>query len=98
MKVWDDLTPRHKKYAFFAIWAGLGLGAIAGLVFAAVFGFGFTIFGLFTIGSKWEKKDQAYNTWMAVGLCAIILGLTCFVGAVMALTLHQEGKLIILPQ
>ena len=89
---WKDLTDRHKKYAVMLLLLGALVGGMAGLIIALCLGLGFTMFGISIISSKKEWTDDAgRKTWMAIGIGALFTGVALFVGAIIGLTLHQNG-------
>jgi uncharacterized RDD family membrane protein YckC len=98
MGLWDDLTTRHKKYACYALLAGLLLGLVTSLTFIAVTAVvgvslaGTGALGLFRLKNG-DTTDKYYKLGLAISITCIASGLMCFAGACLGLYLHQIGVL-----
>jgi len=79
---------------------GAVAGGIAGLfMWMLITGGGIAIigFGLSSVKrSEWDS-DRQYIIWLAVGICALAVGLMSCVGAIIGLYFHQIGFLLIFP-
>ena len=97
MSIWNDLTQRHKLYASLALLFGLllGLVTITTMVVLVAVSCGFVL-SLTGAGILLVKKDprentKFYITWRIIAITCLIAGLTCFLGAVIGLYMHQQG-------
>ena len=97
MSMWNDLTQRHKLYASLACLFGLLLGLVTSVAMLLLIGLtcGFAL-SLTGAGILMVKKDphentKFYITWRIIAITCLIAGLTCFLGAVIGLYMHQQG-------
>lgn len=95
MNSWNDLTERHKRYAILAGLCGTAIGAVTGILIALLVGIALTSAGS---GIMIIKKDEfegrkAYTVWMSIAIGAVVCGLSCFIGAIIGLLMHQAGTI-----
>lgn len=97
--LWHDLTSRHKWYAALALLFGLLLGLVTSVTMLLMIGLtcGFVLSltgaGILMVKREPSNSTKFYITWRAIAIACLAAGLTCFLGAIIGLYLHQQGAI-----